>query len=128
MLSFRMSGGLDVLLDADERRRHRRYPLRLEVRYKLLHVGHTVQTGSGRTVNLSTGGVLFEVDRALPLRNEIMLDIAWPALLDGVQHLKVVASGRVVRSEGRTVAVRIRTFEFRTRRITKLSPVTTKPF
>jgi len=119
-----MSGGLNVL--QDDRRRHRRYPLRLEVRYKLLHVGHAVQTGSGRTLNVSTGGVLFEVDRALPARNEITLDITWPVLLDGVQHLKVVANGRVVRSEGRTVAVRVRTFEFRTRRSVKLTPLPTK--
>jgi len=70
---------------------------------------------------MSTRGVLFELDPPLPQRGEIVLDIVWPVLLDGVRRLKFVVRGKIVRIDERTAAVRIRSFEFRTRRTTKQS-------
>ena len=114
-----MSGLLAVEPQFTERRRHPRYPMRLELHYRLPDVGDANAGGSGRTVNISSGGVLFEADRPLPLRKEIVLDVFWPARLDGVRDLKFVVHGKIVRSEGKTVAMRIKRSEFRTRRSTK---------
>src|ERR1700730_4651056 len=96
----------------DEHRLHRRYPLRLYVHYKLLDRDVVTQTGTGRTVNISTEGILFESDRPLPDRGEIVLELAWPALLDGVRRLKFVVRGRIVRNEGKAIAVRFTAYDF----------------
>lgn len=115
-LRSRMSGTPTAAPILEERRRHPRYAIRLDVHYKLRGIGDIDQTGTGRTINISTGGVLLESDRPLLRRKQIALDILWPVLLDGTRHLKYVVHGRVVRSEGNTVAVRVRSSEFRTRR------------
>jgi hypothetical protein len=46
-----------------------------------------------------------------------MVEIAvnWPARLDGRCLLQLVATGRVVRSNGEAAAVRIERYEFKTR-------------
>jgi hypothetical protein len=114
-----MSDGRLLVQIPEDRRRHRRYPIRLNVNYKLFHLGHVEQTGSGRTANISTGGALFETDRSLPGRGEIVLEIAWPARLDRVGRLKLVVRGRIVRNEGNAIAVRFTAYDFHTKRSSK---------
>ena len=114
-----MFGVPSIAPTPEEHRLHRRYPLRLKVHYKLLHQGMVTQTGSGRTVNISTHGVLFEADPPLPERGEIVLEMAWPVLLDGVRRLKFVVHGRIVRNDGKTTAVRVASFDFHIKRSSK---------
>src|SRR3982751_4317364 len=97
-----------------ERRGTSRFPLREEVKYKLLH-GKVVTTGAGKTLNIGSGGVLFTTEQRLPLGRLIELSVNWPARLDGTCPLKFVATGRVVRAEDDRAAVRIERYEFRTR-------------
>jgi hypothetical protein len=118
MVRCRMSGLPSLVSTPEDRRRHRRYPIRLECQYTLLK-GIVTQTGSGRTINISTRGVLFEADRPLPERGEIVLELAWPVLLDGVRRLKFVVRGRIVRSDGKSTAVRVTSFDFHTKRSSK---------
>jgi hypothetical protein len=97
-----------------ERRETARFPLCEEVRYKLVQ-GKIVTTGTGKTLNIGSGGVLFTTEQPLPLGRMVEIAVNWPARLDGTCPLKFVASGRVVRSEADRAAVRIERYEFRTR-------------
>ena len=97
-----------------ERRGTSRFPLREEVKYKLLH-GKVVTMGSGKTLNIGSGGVLFTTEHRLPMGRMVEISVNWPARLDGTCALKFVATGRVIRSEEDRAAVRIERYEFRTR-------------
>jgi hypothetical protein len=97
-----------------ERRGTGRFPLREEVRYKLLN-GKVITVGAGKTLNIGSGGVLFTTESRLPIGRMVELSVNWPARLDGTCPLKFVASGRVIRAEDDRAAVRIERYEFRTR-------------
>lgn len=116
MISCRMSSPIAAPAPF-ERRQHRRYALRLDVQYRFLN-SRTIEgrTGSGRTLNISSHGLLFETDAPLPDRGEITLDVRWPFLLDNAHHLKFVVRGWIVRSEANATAVIFRSYEFHTRK------------
>jgi len=97
-----------------DQRLHRRYPIALKVEYKLLNKGKTERLGSGRTLNISSGGIFFEPDEPLPAQGRIELVLEWPFLLERVCALKLVVRGRIVRSEAKGIAVESRQHEFRT--------------
>jgi hypothetical protein len=86
----------------------------LEIEYKLLRKGRVERLGLGKTLNVSSGGVLFEANEPLPAGSSIELLMQWPFLLEGVCPLKLVIQGSVVRSDSNGVAVRTKQHEFRT--------------
>jgi hypothetical protein len=96
-----------------DERRYRRYQLRLNLHYKFLETRVVGSGGSGRTLNISSHGVLFDSDRPMPDRCDINLEPDWLFLLDSVHHLKVV-QGNIVRRHGIRTAVRFETYDFRT--------------
>jgi hypothetical protein len=65
---------------------------------------------------MGSGGILFTTEERLPTGRLVELSVTWPARLDGTCPLKMVARGRVVRSDDSKAAVRIERYEFRTRR------------
>lgn len=93
-----------------------RYPIALELQYKLLRGSRVERMGLGRTLNISSGGVLFETDNPLPVRGSVELAMKWPFLLQGACGLKLVVRGRIVRCDAgtRATAVRAEYHEFRT--------------
>jgi hypothetical protein len=95
-----------------ERRSRQRFPLALAVEYRLL--GNGVRCGSGRTRNISSTGVLFEVAEPQPFSGSIELMVSWPCLLDGSCALNLVMKGHVVRNEEGGVAIELKYHEFRT--------------
>lgn len=97
-----------------EQRSHQRYPIELEVEYRLLAKGHSELVGSGMTRNISSGGVLFEVLGSAPATGTIELMLSWPFLLEGICPLKLVMKGRIVRSDVRGIAIESNYHEFRT--------------
>jgi hypothetical protein len=97
------------------RRVDRRYPIDAELEYKLIHGRNVFQTGEGRTINVSSSGILFESRRALPPGMEIELSIAWPARLGDAVALKLCVCGRTVRAQDNCTAVQIQRHTFRTR-------------
>lgn len=97
-----------------EHRSHHRYPLQLEMEYKLLSRGRSLRTGTGATLNISSGGVLFMSDESVPSGSMIELTMSWPFLLEGTCPLRLVMRGQVVRSKGNQVAISTRQHEFRT--------------
>lgn len=99
---------------AGERRSDRRYRIRLDVRWKLIRRRKVQEVGSGRTVDLSSGGILFETDRELPVGLNVELSILWPVLLRQMAPMQLVVAGRIVRSANQRVALRMTQHEFRT--------------
>jgi hypothetical protein len=95
-----------------EQRAHPRYAITLDLEYKLLSRGREVQYGSGRMLNISTGGILFEMNDALPSSRSIELMIGWPFLFDGVCPIKLAIQGHVVRNDGNRIAVSIQRHKF----------------
>jgi c-di-GMP-binding flagellar brake protein YcgR len=93
-------------------RRHRRYPIALDIQYKW-SISRLEQMGSGTTLNISSGGVLFRSTRPLPTRCSVEMALTWPFSLNDCA-LKLVMKGRVVRSDDRSTAVQVTHYEFRT--------------
>src|SRR5437870_3789431 len=81
-----------------ERRGDRRYDLSLNVRWKLIRRRRVLEMGAGITIDLSSGGILLETDRQLPIGLNVELSISWPVLLHNVAPLQLVVVGRVVRA------------------------------
>ena len=97
-----------------EQRSHQRFPIELEVEYRLLTKGRSQPRGAGKTRNISSGGVLFEALGSAPQGSSIELMLSWPFLLEGVCPLRLVMRGRIVRSDMRGVAIQSNYHEFRT--------------
>jgi hypothetical protein len=64
---------------------------------------------------MSSGGILFTTSERLQPGRMVEVSVNWPARLDGTCPLQLVATGRIVRSDDETAAVRIERYEFRTR-------------
>jgi hypothetical protein len=97
-----------------DRRAADRFPIEREVRYKVLNRKNADEVGFGKTINMSSNGVLFTTDQYLLPGRRLELSISWPAQLNATVALKLVARGRVVRCEGGTAAIEIHQYEFRT--------------
>ena len=102
----------------DERRAADRFPIERDVRYKVLNYKSGDEMGAGKTINMSSRGVLFTTEGHLALGKKLELSISWPAQLNSAVALKLVASGRVIRSERGSVAMEIQHTEFRTQATT----------
>jgi len=97
-----------------ERRLHKRFPIALNADYRILRRGRVGGFGSSRTINIASRGVLLEADDSLAVGSPIELLVNWPLRLEGVCPLKLVLSGRVIRSDIHGVAIEARRYEFRT--------------
>lgn len=97
-----------------DRRADRRYDLRLDLRWKLIRRRRILENGVGQTVDFSSGGVLIETDRTMPVGLNVELSVSWPVLLHNVAQLQLVITGRIVRSQGARTAIRMVQHEFRT--------------
>lgn len=92
----------------NDRRIHKRFPLRLSVRF-----GRDL--ASGMTSDFSSHGLLIEAEHALTVGERIRVTVDWPEKLDGIVPLQLVADNcRVVRAEPGRFAVHFYTYEFRT--------------
>src|SRR5215468_9178394 len=99
---------------AGDRRADRRYPIELELKYKLVRRKRILDTGTGHTIDLSSGGVLFEAERSLPAGLNVELSVTWPVLLHNVAPMRLLIVGRVVRNDRNKIAIRTVKHEFRT--------------
>jgi len=99
---------------AEDRRQDRRYEINLELRWKLIRRRKIRDTGVGRTIDLSSGGIFFEAHRPLPVGLNVELSIAWPILLHNSSPLQLLVSGKIVRVSGTRVGVRMTQHEFHT--------------
>ena len=99
-----------------DRREDRRYAIPLAVKWKLIRRRRVLDSGVGQTIDLSSGGILFDAGREMPEGLNIELSITWPVMLHKIAPLQLVASGRIVRSNSNPshVAIKMITHEFRT--------------
>jgi hypothetical protein len=97
-----------------ERRRSSRFPIERELRYKTLNQRTEALAGNGRTLNISSSGVLFTSDHDLPVGTRLEVSISWPAQLNEKCLLNLVARGRVTRHLQGQLALQIQQYEFRT--------------
>jgi hypothetical protein len=124
----------------DRRLRHR-YPITLEVGYKLLNGVSAGSEGAGTTRNISSGGIAFEAQSvhgappcvsatashrtplcgsslafgdAFTLGGRVELRIQWPFLLDGRCPLILQMFGSIVRIDGKLICVETTQHEFKT--------------
>jgi hypothetical protein len=97
-----------------ERRLTDRFPVENSLRYQLL-AGEASRKGNGRTLNMSSGGMLFTAESRLPRGERVEVSVEWPAQLNENCALTLVALGKIVRSQGQAAAIRIERYDFRTR-------------
>jgi hypothetical protein len=99
-----------------ERRSKARFPLRLTVRYRTLSGGPT-QVGAGRTVNMSSCGLLIATEEAIVRAgSRLQLTVDWPFLLHGLTPLQLIVSCRVTRCLGEEFAVKLDQYQFKTKK------------
>ncbi len=98
----------------NDRRHSDRFPIERNVRYKVLSKRGGEEAGEGKTLNMSSAGVLFTADHQLVPGKRMELSITWPAQLNNKCALRLVARGRVVRSINGIAALEIQQYEFRT--------------
>ena len=106
----------------NERRRSSRFPIEREVRYKTLNQRTEILSGSGKTLNISSSGVLFTSDHDLPVGTRLEVSISWPAQLNEKCLLNLVARGRITRHHQGQLALQIQQYEFRTQSRPAMAP------
>lgn len=97
-----------------DRRHSDRFPIERDVRYRVLSKRSGEETGDGKTVNISSSGILFTSQHMLLPGRRMELAISWPAQLNNACALKLVARGRIVRFDDGRAALEIQQYEFRT--------------
>jgi hypothetical protein len=110
-----------------DRREDRRYAIPLDLRWKLIRRRRVLDTGTGSTVDLSSGGIRFEAGRSLPEGFDVELTISWPALLLNSAAMSIVVRGRILRADGTRVAIRMTQYEFRTLGVAARQPAVPAP-
>ncbi|HLY19340.1 MAG TPA: hypothetical protein VKR61_19070 [Bryobacteraceae bacterium] len=95
-----------------DRRLQRRYPLELDLEYKIIKNDQVISTGFGRVENISSGGVLFRPVEGVPNGSNVELSVRWPAVLGNAPFLELCISGRLVRNDAKGVAIRMNRYHF----------------
>ena len=86
-----------------ERRTSKRFSVECTVRYCVLGQNPVEVSGSGKTVNVSTGGMLIAINRVLSPGMLVEVEVDWRANPDDRVSLNLVAMCEVVRSESGAV-------------------------
>jgi hypothetical protein len=94
-----------------DRRLQRRYPLELDLEFRVIHDDKVVSTGAGRTGNISSGGVLFYAEN-VTAGPHVELSVRWPAVLGNSPFLELRIYGRLVRHDSQGVAIRMNKYHF----------------
>ncbi len=97
-----------------ERRAKARFPIHRELRYKVLEDNAIIAAGIGRTVDISSSGLAFDIDQTVKPGAFIELSISWPVLLDESCPMRMIVFGRVLRSDFPKTVCTVDKYEFRT--------------
>jgi hypothetical protein len=95
-----------------DRRLQRRYPLELDLEFRIVDGDTVVSAGAGRTGNISSGGVLFHAADGVPSGSQVELSVHWPAVLGNAPFLELRIYGRLVRNDSQGVALRMSRYHF----------------
>jgi c-di-GMP-binding flagellar brake protein YcgR len=108
-----------------DRRKSGRFTIERDIRYRVLNKKSNQEAGQGKTINISSAGILFTTEHVLLPGRTIEVAVSWPAQLNDSCPLKLVARGRVVRFEPGKAALEIQHYEFRTQGAQALAAVAT---
>ena len=110
-----------------ERRSKIRYPLDLGMRFGPVF-GSSLVPGVGRTLNMSSGGVLVFFEHVslheIGAGVNLQMSIEWPFLLDNRIPLQFFAVGRILRRGASTFVATFDRHQFRTMRVSRQSQST----
>ncbi len=113
----------ELIAKETDRRSKTRFPIRRELRFKVLEGGKIVGSGAGNTRDMGSGGEAFFSDGDLKPGSFVELSISWPVLLDNRCPMRLIVFGRVLRSEGGWSTCSVDKYEFRTQaRVYETSP------
>jgi hypothetical protein len=98
-----------------ERRSSGRFPIAEEICYRIVDQRGGQRDGSGTTVDMAPGGIRFHTDTPPTQGRLLEVAVNWPVALQGTCPLKLVAVGRVVRSDANVAVLRIQKYQFKTR-------------
>ena len=82
-----------------DRRASKRFSVERTVRYRILDDGSAGMSGVGKTLNISSAGMLIATERLLSPGMQLQVEIDWPLQKDARVSLKLIAMCTVVRSE-----------------------------
>jgi hypothetical protein len=105
-----------------EFRQYRKFPLSLPLQYRFYAFGQSgvrkVDTsGSGRTLSICSGEVIFEGDQPLAEGADADLYIEWPVSLSKSVGLTLRIVGRIAWANRNRFAMVLKSWEFRTRAV-----------
>jgi hypothetical protein len=92
---------------SDNRRSDARYRIAQEVRHFVPGVGELLFERSGKTIDISSGGVLFDASIGIPAGMDIELRIPWPSRFQNEMGSEMIAIGQTRRMQGELVALKI---------------------
>ncbi|HLK63171.1 MAG TPA: PilZ domain-containing protein [Bryobacteraceae bacterium] len=95
-----------------DRRRNRRYELRLPLHYQVAEKGTMPRTGTGNTCDLSSTGLSFRCRRPLPVGAHIEMTIDWPSKYGDLYPIELLVTGFIVRSLSGKIGVRVTSRKF----------------
>ena len=110
-----------------DRRNKRRFQIEQDIKYKMLYGQRIAETGAGKTINISSGGVCFTTESMLTAGMPIELSMNWPVLLNDSCPMKLMIFGCVVRSTDSGAAINIERYEFRTQGSTLFAATADSP-
>lgn len=96
-----------------ERRSAVRYPIVLNIQYRAVRK-RSNYVGAGKTIDISSRGLVIVAEHSVRVGVRLEVTMEWPALLDGVVEIVLVAIGRVVRVRESSFALELSRHEFRT--------------
>jgi len=102
------------LPEEPDRRRSGRFPLLTELDFWVSGRRGNGEAGSGRVLDVSGNGILFQSEKPLDVGTRVKLSIPWPVRLNQECKLKLLVEGRVARRQDNLVAVQFEKWEFRT--------------
>ena len=97
-----------------EKRTNLRFPMERDCRFRVIAPNRRMPEAPGKTLNLSSKGMLLSVDRTVPVGSCLEVVVHWPVQISEQCRLKMVARARVLRSTDTEAAVEIESYEFRT--------------
>lgn len=112
-----MSGLSPVIHQILERRSRVRFPLQLDMYYRPAEREQNLAI-EGKTINLSSAGLLFHSSALPGLGDKVEITVDWPLNLNAVCKIKLVVRGQVMRVTENSAAIKVVTYEFRTKRLT----------
>jgi hypothetical protein len=95
-----------------DRRLQRRYPLKLDLEFKIMDGDKVLSSGAGKTENLSSGGVLFHPAGSVPGGSQVELLVRWPAVLVNEPALDLHIFGNLVRNDPQGIAMHTSRYHF----------------